>query len=293
MDNYRIISSDNHVYEPADLWTSRIEPKFREQAPRIVHEEDGGDWWFCGGQKLPGVGSGTQTGRRFEEPEKLTVLNLFEDVRPGGYIPEEHVKDMDTDGVDVSILYPNVGIQLFQVPDSELLTAMFRVYNDWLAEFCQTSPKRLKGIAMVNIDDVQVGIKEMERYRKKGFIGAMITAYPPQGRRFGSPEYEPLWAAAQDLEMPLGLHVDTNRSGLFGYEEDQSGPKDHRILSVATNFDYWVRMSLSDIIFSGVFERYPKLQVGAVEYEVAWASHFLDRLDYNYTQRSHELVVSV
>ena len=291
MENYRIISSDNHVFEPPDLWLTRIEPKFRDRAPRIRRQEDG-DWWFCDGKKVTGTGfgQGAQTGRRFEDTEKLTVADVFENVRPGGYIPEEHVKDMDTDGVDVSILYPTAGVQLFQEPDSELLTAIFGAYNDWLAEFCQTSPKRLKGIAMVNIDDVQVGVKEMERCKKKGLIGAMVTVDPPDGRRFGSPEYEPLWAAAQDLEMPLGLHVDSNRSGLFGLGEGyQGGPNHHRVLSIATNFDFWVRMSLSDIIFSGVFERYPKLQVGAVEHEVAWASHFLDRLDYNYTQRSHEL----
>ena len=104
---------------------------------------------------------------RFEKPENLTRVETFENVRPGGYIPEEHVKDMDEDGVDVSIVYPSVGLRLFgTVPDGELLTAVFRAYNAFAAEFCSANPKRLGAIAMINIDDVQVGVKELERCKK-------------------------------------------------------------------------------------------------------------------------------
>ena len=191
---------------------------------------------------------------------------------------------MDIDGVDVSILYPTLGLLLYKVPDSDLLTAVLRTYNDWLAEFCQTSPKRLTGVAMINVDDVQVGVKELERCRKLGFVGAMITVYPPKDRKYDSPEYDPIWAAAQDLELPLGLHSATNRFGSGEGDRDS----DSRF-AVAINQDHYVRMSLTDMIYSGVFERYPKLQVGAVEHELSWAAHFLDRIDYNYDQRSHDL----
>ena len=137
MADYRIISSDNHVMEPPDLWQSRIDSKFRERAPQTLREEDS-DWWYCDGMKITtGFGfGGAQAGRRFEAPAELTSGDVFENVRLGGYIPEEQIKDMDLDGVDVSILYPTLGLQLFKVPDSELLTAVFRTYNDWLAEFC-------------------------------------------------------------------------------------------------------------------------------------------------------------
>ena len=163
MSNYRIISSDNHVFELPDLWESRIEAKFRDRAPRIHREEDG-DWWYCDGRKLEGAGfgfAGAQTGRRFEEAEKLTHGDSFENIRPGGYIPEEQIKDMDLDGVDVSILYPTAGLQLYKIPDGLLLTAVFRTYNDWVAEFCAAYPNRLKGIAMINIDDVNEGTADL------------------------------------------------------------------------------------------------------------------------------------
>ena len=286
MAGYRVISSDDHVFEPADLWVSRIEPGFRERAPHVVRTEDGNDWWYCDGYRLVGAGAGAQVGRRFEEPEKVSLSDKLENVRPGGYIPEEHVKDMDLEGVDGSIIYPTVGLFLYSVPDGHLLTSIFRTYNDWLAEYCSASPQRLKGIAMLNVDDVQEGVKEMERCAGKGLPGAMITLYPPGERTYDSPEYEPLWAAAQDLEMPLSLHIGTNRLG-----PGQDFPEiDEQNPASICNVDHWVRMSLAHMIYGGVFERYPKLQVGSVEMELSWVPHFLDRMDYVYTQRPLELI---
>ena len=282
MGNYRIISSDNHVFEPPDLWTSRIEAQYKDRCPQIK-PFNGGQIWVCDDRKGQPVASGTNLGKRFENPEDLKPLDVFENVRPGGYIPEEHVKDMDADGVDVSIVYPSVGLLLYgTVRDSQLLTAVFKTYNDFVSEFCGAVPGRICGIAMINIDDVQVGVKELERTRKLGFVGAMITVYPPQGRSYDSPEYDPLWTAAQDLEIPLSFHAATNRAGSG---EGFQGAETLRT-AYLVNMDHWVRMSLADMILSGVFERFPRLQVGAVEHELSWVPHFLNRLDYNYRERA-------
>ena len=287
MANYRIISSDNHVMEPVDLWSSRIARKFAERAPRVVRMDDGSDWWVCDGNKIMGAFAATQTGMRFEEPEKLRLGGseaTYENVRLGGYIPEEHIKDMDIDGIDVSIVYPTTGLLLFGVPDSDLLTSVFTSYNDWVAEFCNAIPRRLKGIAMVNVDDVGSGVKELERCAKLGFCGAMITVYPPEERSYDLPEYEPFWAAAEDLQMPLGLHVGTNRPG----PGQEFVSLDTVRPGFISNLDHWSRVSIAHMIFSGVFERHPKLQVGAVETELSWVPHFLDRMDYTHTQRVQE-----
>src|SRR5437867_617337 len=209
MSGYRIISSDNHVFEPADLWTTRAASTFRDRAPRVVREADG-DWWYCDHHRVIGLGAGAQTGMRFGQSDQLRRTTTFDHVRPGGYIPEAHVKDMDTDGVDVSIVYPTVGLLLYSVPDSDLLTAIVRTYNDWLAEFCNAFPDRLKGIAMLNVDDVPSAVKELERSAKMGLVGGLITVYPPEGRGYNLPEYEPLWAArseehTSELQSPYDL----------------------------------------------------------------------------------------
>ena len=281
MAGYRIISGDDHVFEPQDLWTSRIEPKFRDEAPRIVRFDDA-DWWVCQDVKMCSMGSGTQTGMRLEAPERLDQMDIYENARPGGYIPEYRIEDMDTDGVDMSIIYPTSGMLLYSVRDSDLLSSIFKTYNDWLAEFCNAYPKRLRGIAMINVDDVQEGIREMERCAKMGLLGAMITCYPPEDRSYNSPEYEPFWAAAQDLGIPLSLHLGTNRLGLGQDRVDI----EHVMPAFFCNPDHWTRMSLAHMIFTGVFERYPKLQVGSIEAELSWVPHFLDRLDYTYQQRA-------
>ena len=282
MSNYKVVSSDNDIYEPPELWTTRVEPRFRERCPRIVDVE-GGQAWMVDGRLAQAIVQGTQPGVRFEDPDKLKAVEYFDSVLPGGYIPEEAVKDMDIDGVDVGIVYPTVGLSLYYcVPDSELLTALCSAYNDFAAEFCSANPKRLKGITMLNVDDVQVGVKELERSARLGFAGAMITIYPEE-RRYSSPEYEPLWATAQDLGMPLGLHLDTNRPAPgqpFGFDVNELM---HPLTQI--NVDHYVRVSLTDMIFSGIFERYPKLQVGSVEMELSWVPHFLDRMDDSYEYR--------
>ena len=125
MSNYRVISSDNHVVEPADLWTSRPGSMIEDRVPRIVREEDS-DWWYCDNHRVIGTSVASQTGLRFEEPEKLTMTSRYEAVRPGGYISEEHIEDMHIDGIDVSIVYPTVGLLLYSVEDGELLSSQDR-----------------------------------------------------------------------------------------------------------------------------------------------------------------------
>ena len=279
MAGYRIISSDNHIFEPPDLWTDRMQTKFKDRGPQMIRV-DGEDLWYCDGLKVSTPAAAAQPGVRFEEPDKLARSAVFENVLLGAYVPEEHVKDMDTDGIDVSIIYPTVGLILFRVPDSDLLTDVFRAYNDWMAEFCSPFPERLKGIGMVNVDDASVAVKELERCANMGLAGAMISVYPSESQPYNSPVYEPLWAAAQDLGMPLSLHIGTNRLGV----DDMCPPVDPSTPSYQCNRDHWPRASLAHMIYTGVFERYPKLQVGSVEHELGWIPYYMERLDYYYTQ---------
>src|SRR5262249_60520505 len=109
--------------------------------------------------------------------------------------------------------YPSQGLFYFRVKDPALVSAIFRAYNDWLAEFCRTDPARLKGVAMINLDDVRDGIAELERAARLGLAGAMISELPADERRYDLPEYGPFWAAAEALGMPLSLQTATRRQG--------------------------------------------------------------------------------
>lgn len=101
MSQKRIISSDSHVFEPVDLWTTRGESRFKDRAPRVESKEDGDYWIFEGVAPMGAKGDMAQPGDRFAGEAKATGQSRADEVLLGGYIPEEHIKDMDLDGVDV------------------------------------------------------------------------------------------------------------------------------------------------------------------------------------------------
>ena len=117
--------------------------------PGAAHRADGGGDHVVieRDQILSGIGLISNAGARFEAPETISPQGRFEDVHRGGYDPEQHLRDMALDGVAGEVLYPSQGLFYFKVADTALMSAIFRAYNDWLAEFCRTDPARLKGIA--------------------------------------------------------------------------------------------------------------------------------------------------
>ena len=279
-----VLSSDSHVFEPPDLWQTRIDRAFRDRAPRIERIDGADQIVVENDQILSGIGLISNAGARFEAPETISTRGRFEDVHRGGYDPEQHLKDMQLDGVAGEVLYPSQGLFYFRLADPALMSAIFRTYNDWLAEFCHTDPVRLKGIAMINLDDVRDGIRELERVARLGLCGAMITEYPLEDRRYDRPEYEPFWAAAEALQMPLSLHTATRRQGRIRGVGDRT----LRDASSRSTKAFYPALSLCDLIFSGVFERYPRLTIAIVEFELAWAPHLLSAMDYTYRERHDE-----
>ena len=280
MGSYRVISADDHIFEPPDLWTSRLGRKYGDRVPRVVRTKDGGDWWVTDGIKGQPISAASLTGERFEGSERLSLSDLEEHVRPGAYDPEERLKDMELDGVDMSILYPNAGFLMYWVPDTEFLNDVFQIYNDWIAEYCKPYPKKLIGIGMLNLDDVEWAVTELQRCHKLGLSGTLIPVAVGTGKTYDSPEYEPFWAAAQDLGMPLSVHAGTNRVN----DRSLIVEPDNFSADANCNVDNWARSALSQLIFAGVFERHPELLVGSVEFDLSWAATFLQRMDYTYTQ---------
>ncbi len=284
MNTDLVISSDSHVFEPPELWTERIDSEFKARAPYIKRVGELDQLMVEGDQKLSGIGLVLGAGTRFEAPENISHEGRLEDVLVGAYEPGAHIRDMAIDGVSGELLYPSQGLFFYKIRDSRLLSAIFRAYNDWLAEFCATSPERLKGIAMINLDDVQDGVGELRRCAEMGMVGAMIPEYPAEDRRYDREEYEPLWATAQELNMPLSLHTATNRSGITRTGADETIHE----ASARANKVFWPSTSMCDMIFSGAFDRYPDLKIVIVEFELAWAAHLVQTMDYTYMERQEE-----
>ncbi|PYM16110.1 MAG: amidohydrolase [Candidatus Rokuibacteriota bacterium] len=258
-----IISADSHMNEPPDLWVKRIDTGFRDRAPRIVHEHQGkpGYWFICEGLEPRSVGGTFAAGKSAEELKAAQKAG-YEAARPGGWDPVERIKDQAIDGVAAEVLYTTLGFRLFGLTDAPFQAAIFRAYNDWLAEFCRHDPRRFAGLALVPLLDVDDGVQEIQRCARMGLKGAMIMASPPEGHDYTDPRYDPFWAAAQDLRMPLSLHTNVNR-----YMRAMTLPHE-------------TQRTLTTLIFGGVLERFPGLTVVSAENDIGWLAHFLYRADF-------------
>ena len=144
---------------------------------------------------------------------------------PGAYQPKAFLKDNELDGIHASVIYPSVGLIFFKRPNSPLLRAIFQAYNDWIAEFCSEDPNRLRGVAMILLDDIEESVKELERCHRMGLAAAQIPTYPEPHRPYDAELYEPFWEAAEALRMPLGLHIQSWRpQPVYGQMGPALGP---------------------------------------------------------------------
>lgn len=193
----------------------------------------------------------------------------------------ERLKDQDIDGVEAEVLYTTLGMSLFGLADAELQQACFKVYNDWLAEFCSHNRRRLHGIALISLADIDAGTKELERCARAGLKGGMIYGCAPAQRPYLSLDYDPFWTAAQHLEMPLSLHVFTR--GNRGSQPSVEGPHTSEYMNFSRAYVrglHEVQDSLADLIQSGVLERFPRLRIVSAENDTGWLPHFMYRLDH-------------
>jgi predicted TIM-barrel fold metal-dependent hydrolase len=279
----RIISADSHMLEPPDLWTTRLDKKYRDQAPH-VEDNERGSYFIAPGLKPSRVSLGFGAGRSGEEL-KEHFNKGFETAPAGGWDPVARIKDQDVDGVIAEILYTTYGMPLFSLPDPELQHACFKAYNDWLAEFCSHNPKRFYGIGLVSLEDIGEGVKELRRCAQLGLRGAQIWGAPPAARPYWSQVWDPVWSAAQELGMPLSLHIGTGKRERSTKEaaprtDSQSGRRGPFMTIGYMSGVYEIQRSFTDIIFGGVLERFPRLTLISAENDSGWIPHYMYRMDH-------------
>ena len=278
-----IISADSHVIEVPDLWEKGMPQSFRDRAPRAYFDEKRDAWMFGSPEvQTQAVGGLFMAGQKAENLENFRRAG-FSVARPGGWDPIVRMKDMETDGVSAEVLYPSLGLGLYCVEDAALQEALFRTYNDWLIDYCQKVPDRLYGVALISVYNIDNAIAEMERCKKAGVIGTMIWQVPHEKLPFTSEHYERFWAASQDLQLPVHLHILTgfgasmNRQTAHGISRYRIGVQQTREIEDA----------LFDIIFTGVLERYPNLKIVSVENEVGWMPFWLGQCDKAFRRHRH------
>lgn len=273
MTDYKLFSADSHVSEPLDLWTTRLDRKFRDRAPHVERREQDGqiqEYWAFEGFEAHRLSVGVAAAAAPGERLAFKSRGNYDDARPGGWDPVERLKDQELDGVDGEVLHTTLGFRLFWLEDPDLQRACFQVYNDWLAEYCRHKPERLVGLALISLADVKPGIQELERCKELGLKGAMIWNSAPDDRPYSSDEYDPFWKAAQELEMPVSFHA------LTGHHESRI-PLSSVFFIVSTYHE--IERTLATIILSGVLERHPRLKLVSVESQAGWIPYCLQRLN--------------
>ncbi len=272
---YTIISADSHTVEPPDLWEKWLEKKYLDKAPRLVDDGDGGDAWVYGEGAPPApLGLVTCVGSRPEDL-KWTGKKYGENVHPGCYEGAKRLELMDTDGVDAEILYPpqRAMLTFMKSADKEAHRAGIRAYNRWLRDgFCAPDPARLIGIAQMPNAGIEVSVAELKWAVEQGFRGVALSAWPSGGDNL-SPADDPFWDVAAELDVPVSIHL-----LLAAQQQKVSGSKQAAAALGASAFALTMPL-ITELIFQGVFDRFPKLRMAAVETGVGWIPHFFEMTD--------------
>jgi hypothetical protein len=170
----RLVSADSHVMEPPDLWLGAIGNRFGDRTPQVRQLPGRPGHWFVSPGVAPyQVAHGFGLGKGGKELREHLEKG-YEAARPSGWDPSARIADQDIDHVAAEILYTTLGLSLFALDDADLQRACFGAYNDWIAEFASYSPRRLYPVALISLEDIDAGIRELERVARRGLKGAMI-----------------------------------------------------------------------------------------------------------------------
>ena len=274
-----IISADSHITEPPDTYTARIDPKYRDRAPHLVHHESLGDIFVIPGMNQP-IPMGLVAAAGKDARQIATFGVKFEELHRGGWDPEARLLDQDRDGVRGEIIYPTVGMALCNHRDIDLKKACMDAYNLWIAEYCSAHPDRLFGTGQTALRTPAEGIEDLRRIKGLGLRGVMLPGNPGQ-EDYDSAIYDPFYEAAIDLALPLSFHILTTRTD----HGKARGPKLNAFLAVIRG----CQDIIGTLVLGGVFERHPRLKVVCVEADAGWAPHYMYRMDHAFERHRYWL----
>jgi predicted TIM-barrel fold metal-dependent hydrolase len=268
---YRLISADAHVNEPPGLWTERVPRALRDRAPRIERFEQGDAWVIEGVDDPISFGMNACAGL---PPDEMRAWVRFEELRRGGHDPAARIDEMLRDGVDAEVLYPTP--RLFQGivanPDPDYHLAMVRAYNDWLSEYVEYAPDRFAGLAAIPNRGAKLALEEMNRVQgRPGIRGFLLGCYP-NGTLEPMPEDDAVWGLLEELGLPVNIHVALT----------QAMPRAHKAKLPGWGRIFDVGDRMVQMIFDGIFDRFPRLEVAIAEVDCGWVPYVKEQIDNNY-----------
>jgi uncharacterized protein len=284
----KVIDVDTHLSEPYTLWTERAPAKWKDLVPQVKTVE-GKRQWVIDGDKVLGPLSAVSCIKAGGDKSRGNEFFRYtlENVHPGSYDIKARLQFMDSEGIWAQIMYPNLlgfGGQRAATFDPELRLVCVQIYNDAMAEFQQESGGRLYGMAYMPWWDVEVAVKETERCHKMGIKGINTNSSPQDHgiADLGQSYWNPLWEICSDLRMPINFHIggSTEAGDFFGKSSWSSQSDDRKLALGSTMLFMHNAQVFANIIYSGILERYPKLNFVSVESGIGWMPFMLEALDY-------------
>jgi uncharacterized protein len=280
----QVIDCDGHINEPVDLWDRYLDGPFRDMAPRLVRTTSGVDAVsFLGVEHVPANGIGLPgAGLAGQKVGPRTMYeHRYVDGHPGGFEPRARLAVMDAEEIDRAVLFPTLSAVLVAaMPDEAFAVALARGYNDWLAAFCRTAPERLLGVAQVPLLHVDAAVAEARRaVEHLGMKMLLLRPNPYGGRSWTDRAYDPFWACAQDLGVPVAFHEGTYPQAIPTAGADRF---DSFFFQHVVSHPFEQQLACLSMIAGGVLERFPRLRVAFMEAGCGWLPYWLERIDEHY-----------
>ena len=285
-----VIDADGHVLEPPDVWQRYIDPAYRARAIRVRRGADGRDRLEIDGrparlttpEMLGGFGG---MGKTMEELAHACLAGRYAESAPAAAVdPAARLALLERDGIDAAILYPSLGLQWeAEVVDPAYALAHCRAYNRWIEEFAAGSSERLVPIAHLSLGDPHEAARELRRAVGAGARGGFVLPFTLSGLPHGHPAHDPLWAEAQDLDVPIAIHtgIDPPARSLHQRFTGLSWPEDvpAGIWYLELLFPQAVQQAFSTFFLYGTFDRFPRLKLVVLESGAGWLGFWVDRMD--------------
>ena len=277
-----LVSVDDHVVEPPDMFDRHLPAKWRDVAPRVIRRDDGSDVWAYDGKEIPNIGLNAVAGR---PPEEYGMEpTAFSELRRGCYDIHERVRDMDANGVLGSMCFPsfpNLCGQLFaRSADKESALAILRAYNDWhIDDWCGTYPGRFIPLIIPPLWDADLMADEVHRAAAKGCHAVSFSENPEKLRlpSLHNDHWDPFWSACSDEGTIVCLHIGSSSTLVLTSVE---APIDVLISLQPVN----IVQAAADLLWSPVLRKFPDLRVSLSEGGIGWIPYFLERMDWIYTR---------
>jgi len=294
---YTRISADCHIDLPMlapDFFTTNATPAHKARMPYVTDGPDG-PYWTCrnGGSfgLLNGVGPAGQKlvpGQNYRV-DVMAATGLYEDGQKGHRRPTDpalRAKDMERDGVDAEVIFGILGAAT-RLNDPEAANEMFRIYNDWLVDFCKHDPDRFVGLACLPYGDIGAAVQEIHRVAKLGLRGVELSCSWDMEPMW-HPVWEPLWKAVHEVNLPLHFH--TFPAIAPNVLDKATGPSRRAaFFTVVSGFQMNLVNILASVIGAAVLERYPNVKISFGESGIGWIPYALDRMDFEWEDRFRDL----